>query len=391
MEGSFIATGSIVTFAWHGFDSLGSEDNVLYRYVWNGDTSGLTNTRTVTFSNVGPADPAEFSVWAQDEAGNVSDPVTVTFAIKDASVLVIDDFLWLDAFGNVDRAKERDQKAFYRQALAGFAIAEWDNDTQGIPPDTFLARFTTVVWAADANVCDADPNFRLYYDIGALGGGVLKTFMDGGGHVLITGSEVLNYLWNTIPPGPADYEAAYLGVSDTLIITSIDSTWWHCGTGLDAPPTAADSITVDTLTSDTTWWNCGVAYDTFTVVIDSITTVENFQPTWLWEDHGFTWVVKDPAAGPEYPDSMKIDVAKNGDQIACTSVLDAAIEPGVRPLFRVGLDVSDTPPPTYGMINGWIYEPGGTPISASILFDTYSMPLPEITQTFHAILTEFGE
>jgi hypothetical protein len=330
-ESSFVAVGSVIAFAWTGFDSLGSGNDLLFQYTYGETTSEWLPIRTVSFSNVAAANPEVFSVKAKDLAGNVSVTASVTFVIRRATVLYVDDYQWLDSFGNVDRVKEREQKAFYREALKGYAFAEWDNDVQGhVPTMADLTGITTIVWAADADICAAEPNFRLYVDIGAVGGGVLKQFIDGGGHLLLTGNQVLNYIFDTNPPSSTHFEAAYLGVSDTT-----------------APATWAAST-------------------------------------------DFTWAIKDPVATISLPDSMKIDVAKNGTQLACDASL-IFLRPGVLPLFKVGLDVSGSAPDDYGMVNAWMYRPAGRIISATLNFDTFSMPLPGIRQTFHSVLNQFGE
>jgi hypothetical protein len=345
-SGASIATGSTISFTWVGNDANSGPDYMLYRYIFAGVASNWAPALTVSFENVATDPMATFKVVAQDLAGNMSDTASVSFVIKPATILYVDDYQWLDSFGNVDRAKEREQKNFYRQALDGYAFAEWDNDAMGgVPTMQDLVGFTTIIWAADGDVCSADPTYRLYFDIGAEGGGVLKEFIDGGGHLLITGNEVLNYLYNTIPPAPTDFEAAYLGVSDTLIIADID-------TSVTPPET---------------------------------TYVE----TWV-ESSDFTWAIKTEGSTLDLPDSMKIDVAKNGDQLACDASLVYLKSDDV-PLFTVGLDVFGDPPDDYGLVNGWIYKPGGNAISASLMFDTFSMPLPGIRQTFHTILNEFGE
>ncbi|GAF98178.1 unnamed protein product, partial [marine sediment metagenome] len=112
-EGSFVATGTSISFTWDGDDDVDG-DNVLFWYSFAGSTSDTSVTRTVTFVNVVAADPATFSVWALDQSGNPSTAATVSFIIKDATILYVDDYEWLDLTGNTDGPKERDQKQFYR-------------------------------------------------------------------------------------------------------------------------------------------------------------------------------------------------------------------------------------------------------------------------------------
>ncbi len=343
--GTSAAVGSVLVFSWAGYDSLGNRNNIKFYYDFNGTVSDTTIDRTVTFANVSAADPAIFKVWAVDLTGNVSThPDSVVFVIKTASILYIDDYRWLDNYGNINRLKEREQKAFYASTLQGYAFAEWDNNVSGTPTAGNVAGYTTILWAADSDVGSADPDYRLWYDVGALGGGVLKTFIDGGGKLILTGSEALAYVFNTNPPVAGDFDAAYLGTSDTLIIASIDTT--------------------------VTPWDT------------------TYAETWV-HSTDFTWAIKASAA-TGYPDSMKIDVGKNGNQLAnCASLV--YIKAGVTRIFNVGLDVDGAEPDNYGAACAWTYAPGGNYRSAIISFDTFSMGEPAMRQTFGRILTLFGE
>jgi len=98
------------------------------------------------------------------------------------------------------------------------------------------------------------------------------------------------------------------------------------------------------------------------------------------------------------PDSMKIDVAKNGAQddyaSGVWSLRNDVGEATTEVLFRWGLWVDGDPPGSayYQSPVGHITNlNSGQQWTAMLNFDTYSMPLPQIRQTFQAILTEFGE
>jgi hypothetical protein len=344
-EGSFVAAGSSIEFTWVGDDGNVGPNYLTYQYTFGEYTSPWVPTNTVSFDQVAIADPAVFSVRARDLVGNTSEWVSVSFVIKNATILLIDDYLWTTGFGDADRAAEREQKQFYRDALYGFAYAEWDNDIAGAPIMANLAGYNTVIWLSDSDVCSADPNYRLWFDVGAEGGGVLKDFIDAGGHLILTGSEILGYLYNTNPPAAADFECAYLGVSDTVVIDAVDTT--------------------------VTPWDT------------------TYAPTWV-SSSDFTWAVKDADQEGSYPDSMKIDVAKNGDQLACNASL-VYLKAGIEPIFVTGLDVGNEEPENYGQVCGWLYAPGGTAKSATMAFDTYSMPMLGIRQAFRTILDRFGE
>jgi len=103
----------------------------------------------------------------------------------------------------------------------------------------------------------------------------------------------------------------------------------------------------------------------------------------------FTWAI---GAEPGYPDSMKIDVAKNGDQDDYASCV-YSLRPGGDTLFTWGLWVDGYPPPPeyYQQPVGIIYRPGGVAISSLINFSLYEMPGPDVRLTMTNILRdEFG-
>jgi fibronectin type 3 domain-containing protein len=103
----------------------------------------------------------------------------------------------------------------------------------------------------------------------------------------------------------------------------------------------------------------------------------------------FTWAVGEE---PGYPDSMKIDVAKNGDQDDYASCVYSQ-RPGGDTLFSWGLWVDGNPPGPeyYQQPIGIIYRPGGTAISALMNFSLYFMPNLEARLTMTNILRdEFG-
>ncbi|MCP4583361.1 MAG: DUF493 domain-containing protein, partial [candidate division Zixibacteria bacterium] len=219
-EGSYVATGTSIAFSWTGDDGGGNDDMIEYQYAFPtvGDVSDWGPATSASFNEVAAVDPAEFRVRGRDQDDNTSDWVLVSFVIQDATILYIDDYLFTDADGNNDMPKERDQKQFYRDALAGYAFAEWDNDVSGTPELADIpAGVEVIVWCADSEIGTADGNYRLWYDIGAEGGGVLKEFMDAGGKVLLTGTQTLGYMYDSNPPASDAFESEYLGVSDSLI------------------------------------------------------------------------------------------------------------------------------------------------------------------------------
>jgi len=324
IEDSYVATGSTIAFSWEGSDPTAG-DNLLYRYFFANDTSDWSPARTVTFSNVAASDPAEFSVWARDPSGNTSTAASVSFIIKVATILYIDDYQWVDPFQNVDGVKEREQKAFYRAALEGYAFAEWDIAVQGVPDSSYIINFSTVVFASDSYLGDASGTW--WYDIGSVGGSFMKYYMESGGHLIAAGANILQWIYNNNPPAAGDFEFDWLGIDSTA------------------------------------GWD-------------------------FWGD--FTWAVN---AGnfAELPDSMKIDVGKNGDQVDIAEDIFALREGGTS-LYVKGLDIGGAEPADYGESVGHIYAPDGVNARSAMLnFDAFSMPLNDIQTTFRLILTRFGE
>lgn len=387
-EGSYVATGTNVSFTWAGEDAVDG-DNLLYWYSWNGVmSSDTTATTTATFANVQPAN-AEFIVWAMDQSGNESEPAsdttwwlddfpynveppdepdsvvvdtTISFTVQDATILYVDDFLWLDANGAPDMPKERDQKNFYRHALEGKAFAEWDVANDGVPTAADMVPYNVIIWCADSDIGANDFTWNDNQDLVD----DMDAYLTGGGKLLVTGPWTIGDLQN-YDYVVADTSFAYEWFAVDTIHQVIDTTWWWDDTPFDTLVAFPDSTVIDT--SDMVSWD-------------------------YWAH--FTWAVAVENSLFDLPDSMKIDVAKNGDQD------DYAIEtpilrndPGAgittEKLFTWGLDVDGDEPTPYGSPIGHVVSFNGVRQVAMLNFDTYAMPLPQVTQTFQSILEKFGE
>jgi hypothetical protein len=361
--GSFVASGSSVTFSWEGDDGNVGPNYLTYQYTFAGVTSEWLPTNTVTISGVASADSAVFSVRSRDIVGHNSEWASTWFVIKDADILFVDDFSWTNSFGDVDNAIEREEKQFYRDALQGFAFAEWDIHAQGIPSPTTLQSYSTVIWVGDSHLGTtdytwADPDVQT----------LASNYLNGGGHMILAGALILadfklDGSGDYIPTAPTDIEYVWFGVDSTTY--SYDSTWWAGGEEYDTLIVNPDSITVDTIPHIT--WD-------------------------YWDD--FTWAVKDVDATLSLPDSMKIDVAKNGDQVDYAVEVhnlrnDATVTSQV--LFRWGLTVDGEEAAAYMEPIGHLVNVNGAARTAMLNFDAYSMPMLGIRQTFHSILGEFGE
>ncbi len=329
IEGSFVATGSTIPFTWESEDPGGYGENIEFSYSTNfqaggPDTSNWIPTRTVTFVDVEAADPALFILWSRNPAGTFATD-TVSFVTKDATILYVDDYQWLNLAGNADMPKERDQKQFWRDVLEGYAFAEWDIELQGMPDSAYVLNFSTIVWASDSYLGDAAGTW--WYQIGGPGESSIHYFMENEGNIVAAGANILQWMYNTNPPAPGDFEYEWFGIND------VDG------------------------------WD-------------------------YWAD--FTWAV---SAGnyAALPDSMKIDVGKNGDQTDYAEDIFGFRDSTVI-LYTKGLDIDGEEPWDYEESVGHIFYPGGGAARGAMLnFDAYSMPLAGIRATYQTILTEFGE
>jgi len=353
LKGAYLATGANISFNWIADDGHNYNNVITYQYIFTptAETSGWVYADNIAFTNIPAANPALFKVRARDAALNVSAWDSISFTIRAADILYIDDYQWVDALGNIDVVKEIQQKEFYRSALRGYAFAEWDNDAEGTPELSDLAGYSVVIWVADANGASADPTYRLYTDIGAETTNVLTQFIDAGGKLILTGSQTINYLYDSNPPASNHFESRYLGISDTVVIASIDTT-------IDTTVTPPDT-TIDT------------------------TIAEN----WVYSGGDFSWVIS--SGRPGYPDSAKVDPAKVGTQLDNSNGIIYA-KAGVIPIYKVGLTTDGDEPGDYDLPCGWIYAPGGTAKTATLAFNTYIFGEEFIRGVFQHILTDFG-
>ena len=374
-ESSFVAVGKSVTFTWSVSDNFPANGVILCRHILNpgGTWSDWSEATSANYANLTARDPAVFIVQAKDEDDSTSTDSTSVFIIKSASILWIDDYVFTDAYGNVDRIAERAEATYYHNLMEGFAFADWDyNDEDSLPTLAGLQAMgiTTIVWNAE----DGDANGTLWVEIGAAGGGVLKDFCDVGGNVLITGSTALGYMYNTNPPSPGDFEAYYLGLDTTYAWGGGDYFTWAWQS--EYTWTVGDTGTYFNYSDISNWTG---AVDTVAVWGDSVTT------------------------------GSKMDVAKDGSQLRYCDALpvyfttidtvnflavadSAAIKEGVEVGFINGIDV-----------DGWLTYYFGWPIAirydvpdpagktALATFDTYYMPEADMREMFIKVLEYFGE
>jgi fibronectin type 3 domain-containing protein len=250
-----------------------------------------------------------------------SGEVEVTPGGANGRVLLVDDFEELDHSGNPEIYQEM-RRIYERWGVHHFDYDLWVLAEQGMPSETVLSQYQAVVFASDAAFGESD--FTWWFEVGAIGGGVLRTYLDGGGRLLAIGSQILPTIYNNNPPRVGDFEYDWFG---------IDSTG-----GWD-------------------WW------------VD------------------FTWAIGENEG---FPDSMKIDVGKNPDQIDYASTV-YQLRQGAEIIFTKGLDIGGFPPNDYGEPIASTFPVAGTPRTFLINFDLKNMPNRDINATLSRILRDgFG-
>ncbi|MEE8417111.1 MAG: hypothetical protein V3S06_00460, partial [candidate division Zixibacteria bacterium] len=241
-------------------------------------------------------------------------------------VLLIDDYLETDDEDNPLQYQER-RRFYQRWGVYNFDYDVWVIADQGMPDLPTLQNYQAVLFASDGDLGDSDGTW--WYEIGSIGGGVLRDYLENGGHLLAVGQTILQWIWNSNPPMPGDFEYDWFGI---------------------------DSVGNE----------AGLAWD-------------------YWYD--FTWAI---GAEPGYPDSMKIDVAKNGNQIDYAESI-FSLRSGADTLFLKGLDVDGSPPYDYLEPVGIVYRPDGVAVTSLIGFSLYYMPGHDAYVTMNNILRdEFG-
>jgi fibronectin type 3 domain-containing protein len=255
-----------------------------------------------------------------------SGEIRITFdPAYNGRVLLVDDYGETDDNGQPLLYQEM-RRIYERWGVHHFDYDLWVIADQGMPDAAILGNYQAVVFASDADMGQADMTW--WYDVGSIGGGVLRYYLEHGGHLMAIGSMVIPWVYNTNPPSPGDFEYDWFGV---------------------------DSVNVG-----------GVAWD---------------------YANEFSWAI---GQLPGYPDSMKIDVAKNGDQLDYDTFI-YSLRPDATTLFTEGLDVYGDEPSGYGLPIALLYRPGGVAKTCLISFDLHNMPNPDINTIVSNVLRdEFG-
>jgi len=250
-----------------------------------------------------------------------SGEVEVTPGGRSGRVLLVDDYEEHDLWG-VPEVYQAMRRTYERWGVHNFDYDLWVIAEQGMPVYGNLVDYQAVVFASDAVYGDAD--YTWWYEVGSIGGGVLRSYLDNGGRLVAIGSQILPWIYNTNPPRPGDFEYDWFGIDST-------GGWDY------------------------------------------------------WDD--FTWAI---GASEWYPDSMKIDVGKNPDQIDLASTV-YQFRQGADIVFTKGLDINGLPPNDYGDAIASAFLVTGTPRTYLINFDLKNMPNHDINVTLGRILRdEFG-
>ncbi|MCP4581635.1 MAG: T9SS type A sorting domain-containing protein [candidate division Zixibacteria bacterium] len=245
-------------------------------------------------------------------------------------VLLIDDYQDVDEFGNPLENQYR-RRFYERWGVYNFDSDVWSIPDSGMVDLETLQDYQAVLFASDGDVCEANPDYTWWIEIGP-SGGVLRDYLEGGGHLLAVGSQIMSHLYNSNPPLPGDFDYDWFGI-DSVQSPYNDQAW------------------------DTMMW--------------------------------FTWAI---GAEPGYPDSMKIDVAKEPNQDVCATSF-YSLRPGADTLFTWGLWVDGDPPGEeyYQQPTAIIYRPDGEAVTSLFGFSLYFMPNEPAQLTMSNILRdEFG-
>lgn len=241
-------------------------------------------------------------------------------------VLLVDDYRETDEGGNPLFYQER-RRFYQRWGVYNFDYDVWVIAVQDMPDMSVLQNYQAVLFASDGEGGRMDGTW--WHDVGSIGGGVLRDYLESGGKLLAIGQIILPWIYNSNPPVPGDFEYDWFGI---------------------------DSVGN---TNGLAWY--------------------------YWDD--FTWAI---GSEPGYPDSMKLDVAKVSEQLDLSSEI-FSLRAGADTLFLKGLSVDGSLPNDYMEPVAIIYRPGGSAVTALVNFSLYYMPGPEAHITMNNILRdEFG-
>ncbi len=125
------------------------------------------------------------------------------------NVLLVDDYLETNEVGDPLEYQER-RRFYQRWGVYNFDYDVWVISDQGMPDLSTLQEYQAVLFASDGDVGESDATW--WYEVGSVGGGVLRDYMEGGGRLLAIGQGILQWIWNNNPPLPGDFEYDWFGI-----------------------------------------------------------------------------------------------------------------------------------------------------------------------------------
>ncbi len=231
-EGSKVAENTSVTFTWSGDDPgsfFGLIDGYEFSLTSDGGYSntsgGMVDATSASFDSL-PSGNFTFKVKAIDNAG-LSSMDSVKFVVQKANIMLIDDF---DFGGKNEEFLERNEWA---TALNGFAWEELDmSETYTVSSATADvleekvngagSTTETIIW----NENGSDDNFMMWWSTNGVGSRTpwLFNFLDRGGNLVLIGSNIMDQIWNSVPPAAGDFEDVYQGLIPDSEFVQIDTT-----------------------------------------------------------------------------------------------------------------------------------------------------------------------
>jgi hypothetical protein len=357
IAGSKVAVGVPVTFAW----SAGDPDSYFGAIVDYDYELTRNDTVVVTMTNVKAtvasfegllAGHHVFTVTARDNAG-LTESTAVEFYVVPANIV------WMD---NQDMGSVYDefvQQQEWVAALNGFAWEEFDIIDNYTSTSTALANvlepyinapgspINTVIWDDEG----VDENYMLYYSTNGVGARApwLFNFLDRGGNLILIGSNIMDQIYDNVPPTTGQFEVDYMGfMADSTLMEVISDTtfeWVY-------DSTLQQEVQVRVITFDTTYYDAWMN-DTYIT---------------LTGDNGYTNITIDVAKDPNTEQASYLFYTLNGT--------------AVKPIM---LD-DDT-----GAITGYVVETGHGGKIAALGMNLYYSPTAEIKNVIQKILVdEFG-
>ncbi len=294
----FRAPGSSIYFEWAAASaaSFGYIDSYRYRLSGAGAsgtswTSWNLSTTTAAFADLSNG-AYTFQVAAKDNAGTVGDTAEIAITVKDATILVVDDYVPSAFLNEVATDK------IFAEILRDWAWTEWDVADLGTPESTDLAGYNSVIWYMDEGITSFNafhrPPTHASYIANPLGG-----YLDNGGNLWVMGGELL-YMSDARYSSWGELAETNdtLATADTVsvpISLSLDNNGYNDSTLALTFSISATGVfgydTSDVIVIDTTVVDTGLVITPDTTF--DVITID----TTIWTAFPFTTTLADPDSG----------------------------------------------------------------------------------------------